>query len=369
MAKQQVKFEVGQLVKFLGNRMGRVSKIAKNGGVYVIEIGETTEKELRVKKADLQLIEGSQTIPPVAPQGWDKIEAGHEVEKEVRDYLPQVLTGEQGIEESASEASEAPVSQDAPPVMEEPEQSTKPAEPVQYAFSLESAVALAEATYALRELTFSVTRHSILTAFIDVALNKDIPGYHHKVASNIKNLMEAAFDPVHDSVGYARINTWMWAALELVVKHKDRIAKMLNQPIEAAPIKMDRVTKLGMWIDSMMSREGTAVNDLTAAYDSCYMYNAIGKKVEACTFVVVEVMQAPDSDSVKILPVACSPVYYPEYVTAQSAVKMRQQFIRRYRPIEPDLHLYCGIVPILKTGRPMQKAVEDVLVSAIGSLK
>lgn len=57
--------------------------------------------------------------------------------------------------------------------------------------------------------------------------------------------MAAAFDPVHDSVGYARINTWTMAALELVVKNKERVAKMLNQPIEAAPVKIDRVTCLG----------------------------------------------------------------------------------------------------------------------------
>ena len=82
MAKsQQVKFEVGQLVEF-NNRVGQVSRIAKNGAIYVIEIGDTTEveqpiKELRVKKADLRLVE----FPPVAPKGWDKIEAGHEVEE------------------------------------------------------------------------------------------------------------------------------------------------------------------------------------------------------------------------------------------------------------------------------------------------
>lgn len=144
-------------------------------------------------------------------------------------------------------------------------------------FSLESAgesqsqsQSLADATHALRELIAYVTRHSILTAFIDMAPNKDIPGYHYKVAGNIKNLMAAAFDPVHDSVGYARINTWTMAALKLVVKNKERVAKMLNQPIEAAPIKIDRVTKLGMWIDKNMNSNGAQVNDLTAAYDSCY---------------------------------------------------------------------------------------------------
>ena len=346
MAKsKQVKFEVGQLVEF-SNRVGRVSKIAKNGAVYVIVIGETqgadqAHEELRVKKADLQLIE----------------ESGAQQEIELADG-----------------ADVAEIQQDMPPVIEEP---VLPAEPVQSPldfptadFSLESAVALAEATYALRELTFSVTRHSILTAFIDVALNKNIPEYHHhRVSSSIKNLMAAAFDPVHDSVGYARINTWTMAALELVVKNKDRVAKMLKQPIEAAPIKIDRVTKLGMWIDNMMNREGHKVNDMTSAGDSCYTYDALGKKLEVCTFVVVEAMQDQDSDTVKILPIACAPVYYSEYVTAQSAIQMRQRFIRYYRSIKPGLDSYCGIVPILKTGLAMQAAIEDTLASVIGRLK
>ena len=143
---------------------------------------------------------------------------------------------------------------------------------------------------------------------------------------------------------------------------------MLNQPIEAAPIKIDRVTKLGMWLDKNMYSKGAQVNDMTSAYDSCYMYNAVGKKLEACTFVVVEVTQDPDSNKVKILPLASGPVCYPEYLTAQSAIKARSQFIRYYRPIEPDLHLYCGIVPVYKTGLSMQAAIEDVLASAIGSI-
>ena len=66
MAKSKtVKFEVGQLVEFsgasVGARVGRVSRIAKNGAVYVSVLGETTvadqtREELRVKKADLQLV-------------------------------------------------------------------------------------------------------------------------------------------------------------------------------------------------------------------------------------------------------------------------------------------------------------------------
>ena len=58
---QTVKFEVGQLVLFSGHRVGRVSRIAKNGAIYVVVLGETTvvnqtREELRVKKADLQLV-------------------------------------------------------------------------------------------------------------------------------------------------------------------------------------------------------------------------------------------------------------------------------------------------------------------------
>ena len=326
MAKpKQVKFEVGQLVEF-NYRVGRVSKIAKNGAIYVIVIGETQGEELRVKKADLQLIEESEAQQEIE-LAKARADAAQEKEKEKEK--------EKEIESIAPAA----------------------------------AVTLADATYALRELTFSVTRHSILTSFIDVALNKNIPGYHYQVASNIKNLMEAAFDPGHDSVGYARINTWMMAALKLVVKNKDRVAKMLSQPIEAAPIKIDRVAKLGMWLDNMMNREGQQVNDRTSAYDSCYTYDALRKKLEARAFVVVEAMQDQDSDTVKIMPIACAPVYYPEYVTAQSAIQMRQRFIRYHRNIKPGLSSYCGIVPILKTGLSMQAALDDTLASVIDSLK
>ena len=339
-----VKFEVGQLVKFSGHRVGRVSRIAKNGAIYVIEIGDPTE-ELRVKKADLQLVEGSQTIPPVAPKGWDKIEAGHEVEKEVSNYPPVQLTLGESIQQTTQDTIAA---------------------------SNASHIEFPDAAHALRELTFSVARHSILTAFIDVAMNRNIPGYHYRVAGNIKNLMTAAFDPVHDAVGYARINTWMWAALELVVKHKNRVANMLNQPIEAAPIKIDRVTKLGMWIDNMMNNKGPKVNDMTSADDSCYRYNAIGKKLETCTFVVVEVIQSGDQGEMSVIPLPAlgqaSPPYQ-EHLTVQSAIAARKQYIDYYRPTEPDLHLYCGIVPVYKTGRVLQAAIEDVLASVIGNLK
>ena len=424
-----VKFEVGQLVEF-NNRVGQVSRIAKNGAIYVIVLGETTvvnqtREELRVKKADLQLVnevleptgdavsvedyvrhvirnniscdvssnaklaaDGAYELAPdyipspgcleyckwegsaaaqrvmelvgldlvklanlyigkkaevveAAPAGWDKIEAGHEVEE---------LT-----QESTQQATQNTIAVDSKPAA---------------AFSLESAVALAETTYALRELTFSVTRHSILTAFIDMALNKDIPGHHHKVASNIKNLMAAAFGPVHDARGYARINTWTMAALELVVKNKDRVAKMLSQPIEAAPIKIDRVTKLGMWLDKNMPREGQQVNDLTAAYDSCYMYDAIGKKLEAYAFVVVEVAKAMDSDKVEVLPLPASVnKEFSKHLTAQAAIAVRKQHIDYWRQMEPDLHRYCGIVPVYKTGAPIKEAVEEMLAGVIGSLK
>ena len=369
-----VKFEVGQLVEF-NNRVGRVSRIAKNGSVYVSVLGETTvadqtSEELRVKKADLQLAseypgEKTQSMQTV-PKGWDKIEAGHEVEeltqeseseawvnvtqvqeeKEVRDYPPVQLT----LEESTQQATQNTIAVS----------HTDNGGP---AFSLESAVALAETTYALRELTFSVTRHSILTAFIDVALNKDIPGYHHQVAGNLKNLMAAAFDPVHDARGYARINTWTMAALELVVKNKDRVAKMLSQPIEAAPIKIDRVTKLGMWLDNMMNNQGPKVDDMTSAGDSCYVYDAIGKKLEACSFVAVEVAQAMKGDKVTVRPIqeVCA------HLTAQSAISVRKQYIDYWRQLEPDLHLYCGIVPVYKTGLPLQAAIEAVLASVIGA--
>lgn len=452
MAKsQQVKFEVGQLVEF-NNRMGRVSKIAKNGAIYVIVLGETTvlnetREELRVKKADLQLVndilertgdavsvdeyvrhvirnniscdvssnaklaengayeldpdyipspgclaycawEGSKAAQRVmhnlgidlvkranlytgkkaeageeaaqtAPKGWDKIEAGEEAAQPIEDTIQFMGEAIQSIEDTIQSIEEA--AQQAAVVQE----SIEPIEePIQ-------SVALADAAYALRELTFSVTRHSILTAFIDMALNKDIPGYNYQVAGNIKNLMAAAFDPVHDASGHARINAWMQAALALLVKNKERVAKMLNQPIEAAPIKMDRVSKLGMWIDNMMNREGPQGNDMTSAYDSCYVYDPIGKKLEACTFVVVEVIQSGDQGEASVIPLPAfgkESTPFQEYLTAQSAIQMRQQCIDCYRPTEPDLHIYCGIVPVLKTGRSMQAAVEDVLASAIGSI-
>ena len=449
-----VKFEVGNYVLFSGHRVGRVSRIAKNGAVYVTVLGETTvtnqtREELRVKKADLQLVDDVLEHPGDAVSVEDYVrhvirnniscsvsskaemaEAG--VYELAPDYIPSpgclaycawegsayaarvlelvgldlvklanLYTGKkaevpndkpqskvagQVIEEPANEASEAFVdaAQEIVAEVQEPQAPAlpdAPAEPVQSTLNLEStkpaaalsleshSVALAEATYALRELTFSVTRHSILTAFIDVALNKDIPGYHHKVASNIKNLMAAAFDPVHDSVGYARINTWMWAALELVVKHKDRVAKMLNQPIEAAPIKIDRVTKLGMWLDKNMDNKGPKINDLTSAGDSCYVYDAIGKKLEACTFVVVEVIQAMDNGEAVVLPIpSTSNKEFCEHLTAQSAIAVRKQYIDYYRHTEPDLHIYCGIVPIYKTWLALQAAVEGTLASVIGSI-
>ena len=415
-----VKFEVGQLVEF-NYRVGRVSKIAKNGGVYVIVLGETTVlnetlEELRVKKADLQLVNDvlERQGDAVSVEDYVRNATRHNISCNVAfnakradngayelapDYIPSldcleycewegskeaqrvlhnlgidlvklanlyIDKSKAGIEEPASESSEAFV---------DVAEAALPAEPVQSTLELETTepkMALAEAKYALRELTFSVTRHSILTAFIDVALNRNIPGYHYQVASNIKNLMEAAFDPAHDSVGYARIKTWMWAALELVVKHKDRVAKMLNQPIEAAPIKIDRVTKLGMWLDKNMDSNGLKVDDLTAAYDSCYMYDAIGKKLHACTFVVVEVIQFGDPGEMSVIPLPAlgqpSPPFQ-EYLTAQSAIAARKQYIDCYRHTEPDLHLYCGIVPIYKTGGSIKEAAEDVLASVIDGLK
>ena len=455
-----VKFEVGQLVKFSDYRVGRVSKIAKNGGIYVIVLGETTvlnetREELRVKKADLQLVSGilERTGDAVSVEDYVRHVIRNNISCDVscnaeraengayelaHDYIPSpgclaycawegsqaaqrvmhnlgidlvklanLYTGKKeqsnpvvpngGDKIEAFEAQQAIELADAAQSIEEPiqsieeaiqwiedtiqsiEEAAQPAAVAQEsiapmgaaAFSLESAVALADATYALRELTFSVTRHSILTAFIDVALNKNIPGYHHQVAGNLKNLMAAAFDPVHDSGGYARINTWTMAALELVVKNKDRVAKMLTQPIEAAPIKIDRVTKLGMWIDNMIDNKGPKVNDMTSAYDSCYMYDAIGKKLEAYTFVAVEVIQSGDQGEISVIPVPSfgkESTPFQEYLTAQAAIAVRKQCIDCYRPTEPDLHIYCGIVPILKTGLAMQAAVEDVLASAIGSI-
>ena len=421
---QTVKFEVGQLVLISGHRVGRVSRIAKNGGVYVIVLGETTvadqtQEELRFNKAYLQL------VSHILERTGDAVSVDDYVRHVIRnnisrvaysnaklvgngayelapDYIPSPGCLEycewKGSEDAVrvlelvgldlvnlanlyTGKSKAEVEEDAIQSIEiVPQEPQAPmvepmVEPIQSALSLESTEesqsgALADATHALRELTFSVTRHSILTAFIDVALNKDIPGYHHQVASNIKNLTAAAFDPVHDSVGYARINTWTMAAMELLVKNKDRVAKMLSQPIEAAPIKIDRVTKLGMWLDKNMMSKGAQVDDLTSAYDSCYTYDAIGKKLEACTFVVVEVHHAMKRNKVKVLPIPSSiNMEFSEHLTAQSAIAIRKQYIDYWRQLEPDLHRYCGIVPILKAGLAMQAAIEDTMASAIGSLK
>ena len=447
-----VKFEVGQLVLFSGHRVGRVSRIAKNGAIYVVVLGETTvanqtREELRVKKADLQLVSDvlERTGDAVSVEDYVRHVIRNNISCDVSsnakladdgvyklapDYIPSpgcleycewegsadaarvfelvgldlvklanLYTGkrEAPSDKPQSKAAEAEIPQDTPPVIEEPKAFSDaaqeivaemqesqapalPAEPVQSTLALEStepAAAsslesaepkeLADATYALRELTFSVTRHSILTAFIDVALNKDIAGYHHQVAGNLKNLMAAAFDPVHDPMGYARINTWTMAALELVVKHKERVAKMLSQPIEAAPIKMDRVTKLGMWIDNMMNSKGIKGNDMTSAYDSCYMYDAIGKKLEACAFVVVEVIQSGATIKVKVPKDAMG--YYTKHLTAQSAISARQQHGVSARRKSPDWHIHCGIVPVYKSTLSMQKAVEEMLADVISSLK
>lgn len=443
------KFEVGQFVMFSGHRVGRVSRIAKNGAIYVIVLGETTvvdqtREELRVKKADLQLISdilertgdavsieyyvrhvirnniscdvssnaemtdaGVYGLAPRYVPSPDCLEycewegsadaarvlelVGLDLVKLANLYTgrlkgqndaPQSMEVTQGSEELANASSNAFIDA-AQEIVADAQVPALPAEPVQStlalesteppaAFSLEAALALADATYALRELTFSVTRHSILTAFIDVALHKDIAGYHHQVAGNLKNLMAAAFDPVHAASGYARINTWTMAALELVIKHKERVAKMLSQPIEAAPIKIDRVTKLGMWIDNMMNTKGPKVNDMTSAFDSCYVYNAIGKKLEACYFVVVEVIQSGDQGEMSVIPLPAfgkEPTPFQEYLTAQSAIARRKQCIDYYRDIAPDLHLYCGIVPVYKTGLSLQAAIEDALANVIGSLK
>ena len=423
MATKTVKFEVGQFVLFSGHRVGRVSRIAKNGGVYVIVLGETTvadqtREELRVKKADLQLVSDvlERTGDAVSVEDYIRHVIRNNISCDVSsnaeladngtyelapDYIPSPGCLEYCEWECSADAarvlelvgldlvklanlhtgkSKVEVGEAAKPIEEDAQEIVTQSpieEPIQSTLALESieeatqSVALAEATYALRELTFSVTRHSILTAFIDMALNKDIPGYNYRVASNIKNLMAAAFDPVYDSVGYARINTWMRAALELVVKNKERVAKMLSQPIEAAPIKIDRVTKLGMWLDKNMDSKGGAVNDLTSAYDSCYMYNAIGKKLEAYTFVVVEVIQSGDQGEASVIPLPMlgkESTPFQEYLTAQSAIARRKQYIDYYRPTEPDLHLYCGIVPVYKTGLAMQAAVEGVLADVISSI-
>ena len=437
MAKSNpVKFEVGQLVEFsgasVGARVGRVSRIAKNGAVYVIALGETTvadqtREELRVKKADLQLVNDilERTGDAVSAEGYVRhvirnniscaaysnaklAEAG--VYELAPEYIPapgcleycewegsadaarvlelvgldlvklaNLYTGKSKIENASQEIEVGEAAQEIENAAQEASQEAAVApivEPIQSTFGFPTdespAPSFADATYALRELTFSVTRHSILTAFIDMALNRNIPGYNYQVASNIKNLMAAAFDPVHDSGGYARINTWMMAALALLVKNKDRVAKMLSQPIEAAPIKIDRVTKLGMWIDNMMNREGHKVNDMTSAYDSCYVYDALGKKLEAYTFVVVEVIQSGDQGEMSAIPLPTfgkESTPFQEYLTAQSAIAARKQCIDWYRPTEPDLHRYCGIVPILKTGLSMQAAIDDTLASAIDSIK
>lgn len=399
-----VKFEVGQFVMFSDYRVGQVSRIAKNGAIYVVVLGETTvadqtREELRVKKADLQLVDDV-----LAPAG-DAISVEEYVRQVIRnniscDVSSNAKLADDGAYKLAPEYIPSPGcleycewegSADAARVLElagldlcklanlytgkakaEVGEAAQPVgEPIQ---SIEESVALADATYALRELTFSVTRHSILTAFIDVALNKNIPGYHHQVASNIKNLMAAAFDPVHDAVGYARINTWTMAALELVVKNKDRVAKMLSQPIEAAPIKIDRVTKLGMWLDNMMNNQGPKVNDMTSAGDSCYLYDAIGKKLHACAFVVVEVTQARKSDKVTVTTIQSSVNReFCEHLTAQSAIALRKHYLDCWRQLEPGLSSYCGIVPVYKTGQStmlsLQAAIEDALESTIGSLK
>ena len=425
-----VKFEIGQLVMFSGHRVGRVSRIAKNGAIYIIVLGETTvanqtREELRVKKADLQLVSDMMAATGDCTSEWDYVAnmiranisrkatarvkmtdagvyelapdyipspgcleycewEGSEADKsvmhnfgldlaklanlytgkrEAQSDMPQSMVEGADLEDSEAFADAA---QEIVAEVQEPQEPAQsafvfPTEPKEESQS----VALAEATYALRELTFNVTRHSILTAFIDVALNKDIVGYHHQVAGNLKNLMAAAFDPVHDASGYARINTWTMAALELVVKHKERVAKMLNQPIEAAPIKIDRVSKLGLWIDNMMNNKGQQVNDMTSAYDSCYMYDAIGKKLDACSFVVVEVIQSGDQGEASVIPLPSfgkESTPFQEYLTAQSAIARRKQCVDYYRPTEPDLHLYCGIVPIYKKWGTIKEAVEKELL-------
>ena len=399
---QTVKFEVGQLVMFSGHRVGQVSRIAKNGAVYVIALGETTvadqtREELRVKKADMQLVNDALERAGDAVSVEDYVR--HVIRNNIScDVSSNAKLADNGAYELAPEYIPSPGcleycewegSADEARVLElvgldlvkmanlytgkkaEVVEAAQPmGETIQSIEDTIQSSALADATYALRELTVSVTRHSILTAFIDVALNKNIPGYHYRVASNIKNLMAAAFNPVHDAIGYARINNWTMAALELVVKNKDRVAKMLNQPIEAAPIKIDRVTKLGMWLDKNMHREGPQVNDLTAAYDSCYMYDAIGKKLKTCAFVVVEVAQARDSDKVEVLPIPASiNKEFSAHLTAQAAIAVRKQYIDYWRQLEPGLSSYCGIVPVYKTEGSIKEAVEEMLADVISSLK
>ena len=119
-----------------------------------------------------------------------------------------------------------------------------------------------------------------------------------------------------------------------------------------------------------MNRQGLQVNDLTAAADSCYMYDAIGKKLETCTFVVVEVTQAMGSNKVEVLPIPASiNKEFCEHLTAQAAIAVRKQYIDYWRQLEPGLSSYCGIVPIYKTGGSIKEAVEEMLASVIGSLK
>ena len=145
---------------------------------------------------------------------------------------------------------------------------------------------------------------------------------------------------------------------------------MLSQPIEAAPIKIDRVTKLGMWIDNIMNNKGPKVNDMTSAYDSCYMYDSLGKKLEAYTFVVVEVAQAMDSNKVEVLPIHSTiNKEFSDHLTAQAAIAVRKQYIDYLRQLEPGLSSYCGIVPVYKTGLSLRAAIEEALASVIGRLK
>ena len=425
-----VKFEVGDVVQFGSNRFGTVSHIAKNGSVYVTVLGETTvvnqaREELRVKKSDMvKAIDAAMTSgiilmtkgapeqyikPALRANLFCKVTARAEMtEAGVYKLAPEYIPSHDCLEYcewegSASAArvlelvgldlvklanlytgkSKAEVGEAAKPLEDAAQQasvvqeSIEPmGEPIQSTLSLESteeSQSLADAKYALRELTFSVTRHSVLTAFIDVALNKHIPNYHHQVAGNLKNLMAAAFDPVHDASGYARINTWTMAALELVVKNKERVSQMLSQPIEAAPIKIDRVTKLGLWIDRMMYEKGAKVmDDINSAYDSCYVYNPVDKKLEACYFAVVEVIQSGDQGEMSVIPMPAfgkEPTPFKAYLTAQSAIQMRKQVLEYDRALAPDLHLYCGIVPVYKTGLSMQAAIEESLADAIGRFK
>ena len=119
-----------------------------------------------------------------------------------------------------------------------------------------------------------------------------------------------------------------------------------------------------------MHSNGATVNDMTSAYDSCYMYDAIGKKLEACTFIVVEVTQDPGSNKVKILPIPSNVnKEFSTHLTAQAAIAVRQQYVDYYRQLEPGLSSYCGVVPVYKTGLAMLATVEDMLASVSDSLK